>query len=52
MTIVVCDMQFKDEEIQSLLWHGLNGVMAKHGIFNVNFKGFMTDSTEVNWNIV
>jgi hypothetical protein len=26
--------------------------MAKKGIFNPNFKGFMVDSAKANWNIV
>lgn len=52
MTIAVCDMQSEDERAQSMLWHGLNGVMAKHGIQNVNFKGFMADSAQANWRAV
>ena len=26
--------------------------MAKNGVPNVNFKGFMADSTKTNWNAV
>ena len=35
-----------------MLWHGVNGVMADHGIINVNFKGFMRDSARANWQAV
>lgn len=52
MTIVVCDMQSEDVVAQSILWHGLNKVMERHGVRNVNFKGFMDDSAQANWNAV
>jgi hypothetical protein len=52
MTIAVCDMQSEDVMAQSLLWHGLNKVMHRHGIAKVNFKGFMADSAHANWNAV
>lgn len=52
MTVAVCDMQSEDARAQSLLWRGLNGVMAKHKVNNVNFKGFMADSAQANWNAV
>jgi len=26
--------------------------MAEHGVHNVNFKGFMADSAQANWNDV
>jgi hypothetical protein len=38
MIIAVCDMQYEDVTAQSLLWHGLNLVMA--------------DSAQTNWNAV
>jgi hypothetical protein len=37
MTIVVCDMQSKDIEIQSAMWKKLNKVIAKEGVPNPNF---------------
>ena len=47
MTIVVCDMQSKDVAIQSVLWKILNVVLAKHGIPEPNFKGFVGDSAQL-----
>jgi hypothetical protein len=52
MTIAVCDMQSEDVTAQSLLWHGLNTVMHRHGFAKVNFKGFIADSAQANWNAV
>jgi len=48
MTIVVCDMQFEDVAAQVLVWKNLNVVMARHGVPNPNFKGFMADSAQAN----
>ena len=45
-------MQSEDVTMQSLLWHGLNEVVDKHDIANVNFKGFMADKAQANWNVV
>jgi hypothetical protein len=52
MTIAVCDMQSKDAIAQSVLWRNLNDVMAKHGVHEPKFKGFMADSAQANWNAV
>lgn len=52
MTIVVCDMQSEDTQSQCLLWNALNRVMAKHGVPATNFKGFMADNAQANWNDV
>ena len=52
MTIALCDMQSEDVAAQSVLWKNLNAVMARHGISNTNFKGFMADSAQANWNAV
>jgi hypothetical protein len=52
MTIAVCDMQSENVTAQSLLWHGLNEVMLRHDIAKVNFKGFMVDNAQANWNAV
>jgi hypothetical protein len=35
-----------------VLWKNLNNVMARHGIPEPKFKGFMADSTQANWNDV
>jgi hypothetical protein len=34
------------------MWRELNNLMAKNGIENTNFKGFMADSAQANWNAV
>ena len=52
MTIAVCDMQSEDVAAQSVVWKNLNAVMARHGVQSVNFKGFMADSAQANWNAV
>ena len=52
MTIAVCDMQSEDVAAQSVVWKNLNAIMAQHGVNKVNFKGFMADSAQANWNVV
>jgi hypothetical protein len=52
MTVVVYDMQSKDVAAQNILWKNLNAVMAKHGILEPKFKGFMGDSAHANYNAV
>ena len=52
MTIAVCDMQSEDVAAQSVVWKNLNAIMAQHGVNKVNFKGFMADSAQANWNAV
>jgi hypothetical protein len=44
LTIMVCDMQFEDIEVQRLMWTKLNETMLKHEFPKPNFKGFMADS--------
>ncbi len=51
-TIVVCDMQSEDTKPQQLMWKKLNEMMLKHRFPKSNFKGFMIDSTQANWNTV
>jgi hypothetical protein len=34
------------------MWRELNDLMAKNGIKNTNFKGFMADGIQANWNAV
>jgi hypothetical protein len=50
MTIAVCDMQSEDTKVQCIMWRELNDLMAKNGIENTNFKGFMADNAQANWN--
>jgi hypothetical protein len=52
MTIVLCDMQLEDRKVQCILWRELNNLMRKNGVENPNFKGFMADSAQANWNAV
>ncbi len=52
MIITICDMQFKDTKSQCVLWQNLNKVMVNNGVLNPNFKGFMADNTQANWNVV
>ena len=44
MTIAVCDMRSEDATAQSILWKNLNAVVARHGVPEPKFKGFMADS--------
>jgi hypothetical protein len=48
MTIAVCDMQSEDGAAQMVLWKNLNDVMARQGIPEPKFKGFMADSAQAN----
>jgi len=34
------------------MWTKLNEMMLKHGFPKPNFKGFMADSAQTNWNVV
>jgi len=52
MTIAVCDMQSKDTKAQQVMWTKLNDTMQKHDFQKPNFKGFMVDSAQANWNAV
>ena len=52
MTIAVCDMQSEDVAAQIVFWRNLNAVVMRHGVEEPNFKGFMADSTQANWNAV
>jgi hypothetical protein len=52
MTIACCDMQSEDTAAQIVFWKNLNAVMERHDIPNPQFKGFMADSAQANWNAV
>ena len=45
-------MQSEDVAAQQVFWKNLNAVSSKHDITNPNFKGFMADSAQANWNAV
>jgi hypothetical protein len=52
MTIDVCDMQSEKVDAQEHIWMSLLTVTEKHGLSNINFKGFMCDSAQTNFNTV
>jgi len=52
LTIVICDMQIEDTEVQQFMWTKLNETMLKHRFPKPNFKEFMVDSAQANWNVV
>jgi len=52
MTIAVCNTQSEDREEQCIMWRSLNEVIRCNGMVNTNFKGFMADIAQVNWNVV
>jgi hypothetical protein len=52
MTIAVCDIQSEDMKVQCIMWRELNDLMAKNGVENTNFKGFMADNAQANWNAI
>ncbi len=51
-TIIIYDMQSKSTKAQYVMWIKLNQVMFRFGLANPNFKGFMADSAQANWNVV
>ena len=52
MTIAVCDMQSEDCTAQIIFWRNLNSVVLRNGLDSIQFKGFMADSAQANWNAV
>lgn len=52
MTIAVCDMQTEGTEGQMIFWNCLNNVMKDNDVPNPNFKGFMCDIAQTNFNVV
>ncbi len=52
MTIAICDMQSKDTEAQQVMWTKLNDTMLKHMFLKSNFKVFMVDNAQANWNAI
>jgi hypothetical protein len=52
MSIACCDMQSEDADAQLVFWKNLNAVMARHNVAKPQFKGFMADSAQANWNAV
>jgi hypothetical protein len=52
MTIANYNMQSKHTKVQLIMWKKLNNTMFKHEFPKPNFKGFMVDNTQANWNVV
>ncbi len=52
MSIAIDDMQIEDTEAQCILWRKLNATIPKKGETNPNFKGFMVDNAQANWNVI
>jgi hypothetical protein len=52
MTIVVCDMQSESFDAQQRLWLSMIDILEKYGVQNANFKGFMCDSAQANFNAI
>ena len=52
MTIACCDLMSKDGDAQMVFWNNLNNVMRRHGIEKPEFKGFMADGAQANWNAI
>jgi len=52
MSIAIYNMQSKDIKAQCILWRKLNAIVLKKGVRNPNFKGFMVDNAQANWNVV
>ena len=52
MTICVCDMMCKMADAQEQMWLSMINLLGRHGVENVNFKGFMADSAQANFNAV
>jgi hypothetical protein len=45
MTIVICDMQLEDIEVQCIMWRKLNIVVEKKRLGTPVFKGFTAGGT-------
>jgi hypothetical protein len=52
MTIAVCDIQSERADTQERVWLSMLSILEKHGLMNINFKGFMYDSAQENFNVV
>ncbi len=52
LTIAICDMQYEDVDSQMMTWNAFVKVMKKHSVQNVNFKIFMIDCAQTNFNAI
>ena len=52
MTICICDVMCKMVDVQEQMWMLMLALFRRHGLENVNFKGFMVDSAQENFNAI
>jgi hypothetical protein len=52
ITITICGMQFENIKAQQIMWTKFNHTMLKHMYHEQNFKGFMVDNAQANYNVV
>jgi hypothetical protein len=52
MIITIYNMQSEDAVAQTVFKKNLNDVMAKHGVPEPKFNGFMANSVQANWNAI
>ena len=52
MTIAICNMQSKSSDAQIQVWLSILNILDKNGVSNVNFKGFLCNSAQANFNVV
>jgi hypothetical protein len=52
MTIAICDRESKDTKVQQIMWTKLNETMLKHEFPKPNYKGFMANKAQANWNAI
>ena len=52
MTICVCDMMCEMANAQEQMWISMLALVKCHGIKNVNFKGFIANSAQANFNAI
>jgi hypothetical protein len=49
LLFVTCNLNTK---VHQIMWTKLNDMMLKHGFPKPNFKGFMVDNAQANWNTI
>ena len=52
MTICVCDMMCKMADAQEQMWLSMLALLKQHRLEDVNFKGFMANNAQANFNAV
>ena len=53
MTIYVCHIMYKKADAQEQMWLLMLALLTRwHGFKNANFKGFMVDSVQANFNAI